>query len=221
MVNRPSPSRDRILRFLLGHASSQFRKNALHADLTGSLYDLAAKTGVAFSWVHATLRELENAHWVQPGTLHVTQPTEIYQWWREHRTKPKIHGFQVADMRGTARALTKRGIPNAITTYVAENAYQSHLFPRRLDTYVRNEHLVKARHILVHELDAQIGGVNFRLFTGDDNVVDEVRLEGPPWRDYAPFPQVILDLFDERGSPAEAAELLISKAYPYAHPSLP
>lgn len=221
MVRRPSPSRDRVLRFVLGHDSAKFRRNALHASLTGSIYDLAAKTNVAFSWVHATVRELETAGWLKPGTLHVTHPLEIYQWWRQHRTRPKIHGFQVADPRATARALNDRGIPNAITTYYAENAHQGHLFPRRVDTYVRNEHLVKAKHVLVHELDAQLGGVNFRLFTGDDNVVDEVRMEGPPWRDFAPLPQVILDLFDERGSAAEAAELLIAKAYPYAKPSVP
>lgn len=222
---RPSPARDRILRYLLASCASERVSIPAPAGLPlPSLYKLADRAGVAFSWVHKTVGELADRGWVHTdGRIEVTDPTAVFAWWRENRTVPKVHGFHVANVRTTAAALFREHqIPHAITTYYAENAYQGHLFARRLDTYVRADDLERARAALL-ELGGQLGGTTFRLLTGDDAILDEVVLvgKGPTELRYAPVPQVILDLMTEGGSAREAADLLLQRAYPHAHPRLP
>lgn len=131
-------------------------------------------------------------------------------------------GFHVSDPRATSAALAEHGVPNALSTYYAENAYQGHLFPRRGDAYVREADVARAKQILLTELDAQLGGSNFRLLASDDHILDETVTIGPPLiaTTYAPFPQVVVDLIEEGGSAREAADMLIQKAYPHAHAHL-
>lgn len=220
---RPSPARDRILRFLLASRAKNVPASIPAALPLTSLYQLAERTGVAFSWVHKVVRELQREGWVHTdGRIEVTDPSAVFAWWRENRTEPKAHGFHVADPLTTAaRLLHEHQVPHATTTYYAENAYQGHLFPRRLDAYVREDALARAR-VAVVELGGQLGGTNFRLLTGDDAILDEVVPigQGPAELRYAPVPQVILDLLTEGGSAREAADLLIQRAYPHAHTRL-
>lgn len=220
---RPSPTRDRILRLLLASSARNVPNPPQAARPLPSLYQLAARSGASFPWVHEVVTELVNRGWVQTGgRIEVTDPVAIFGWWRENRTEPKVHGFHVADPLTTAAELFReRKIPHAITTYYAENAYQGHLFPRRFDAYVRDEDLARARAAVI-ELGGQLGGTNFRLWTGDDEVLEEAVFigEGPTQLRYAPVSQVILDLITESGSAREAADLLIQRAYPHAHTRL-
>lgn len=222
---KPSPTRDRILRFLLGSHAAGFQLPESYAAKVTTRYELSARAGAAHNWVYSTLAPLQLKHWVSvtpDDGLHVLDAPAIYAWWKEVRTKPTVNGLQVADPRGAAQALLRKGFPIAITTYYAENAYQGHLFPRRLDAYVRSKDIQAARRFLVEELDAKIGGVNFRLLTGDDPLLDEtIRIEREAEQlAYASLPQVIVDLMTEGGSCGEAAEMLIQKAYPHAQPRL-
>lgn len=221
-----STSRDRILRFLLdinrhsrqSHHPRRFGRAApdrLALRRDSPRIQLAYATGVAFSWVYEVLDEFAAHGWVDRAhPLHVTDPAAIFEWWKPHRTPLKINGFQAKDPQLMASQLNEQGIPNAVTTYYAENRSHGHLFPRRLDTYVRLDRLPKARQAII-DLGGQLGGTNFRLFTGDDAVVDE-RQPGPPGLmhlEYAPVPQVILDLYTEGGSAAEAADLMVKQEF--------
>lgn len=220
---RPSPGRDRIARYLLGASARNVLLPSAYAAPIRSAHELAQRTGIARSWVYMAIETFEERGWLRGGgALKVTNPRAVYAWWKENRTPLDVHSFHVSDPRPAAASLQSRGIETALTTYYAENAYQGHLFPRRGDAYVRRKDVAEARRLLVGELGAQLGGSNFRLLTGDDGVLDEgVHVgEGRARTNYAPFPQVVLDLLTEGGSAAEAADLLIQKAYSYANPRL-
>lgn len=219
---RPSAGRDRILRHLLGSSALNVPLPKAYGRVQ-SAHELAKRTGVSRSWVYATIEDLSSHGWLRTvDSIEPLNPRAIFAWWKANRTELKVHSFHVADPKLALAELQRRGVETAITTYYAENIMQGHLFPRRGDCYVRAADLQKARTILVEEIDAQLGGTNLRLLVGDDGVLDEdVHIgEGNARVDYAPFPQVVLDLLTEGGSAAEAADMLIQKAYPYAKPSL-
>lgn len=220
---RPNPTRDRILRLLLASSARNVPNPPQEARPLPSLYQLAARSGASFPWVHEVVTDLADRGWVRTGgRIEAVDAAALFDWWRGNRTKPKVRGFHVGDPRATAsRLLHERQVPHAITTYYAENAYQGHLFPRRFDAYVRDDDLERARAAVV-ELGGQLGGTNFRLLTGDDAILDEAVVIGQPPAElrYAPVPQVILDLITEGGSAREAADLLIQRAYPHAHTRL-
>lgn len=226
---RPSPARDRIVRFLLIRAIDPERiphpslatitKAAQEAE---SLYALAKSTRVSFPWVHEVVTDLKNRGWIgSKDPLHVTNVAALYDWWKHHKTPVQTHNFYAADPASLIRDLLEQDLPYAVTTYHAENFWQSHLFPRRIDAYVRTGDLTAIKSYLVSH-GAQIGGTNLRLWTGDDQVVEE-RFSAKPINDQlllAPLPQVIVDLLREGGSAGEAGELLIQRGYPHAHAPL-
>lgn len=180
---------------------------------------LAQVTGVVFSWVYEILDELQARGITSPSNpLQVADAAAAFAWWAENRTVPTVSSFHVADPLPLASRLLSDGqVPNALTTYYAENRYQGHLFPRRLDAYVRLDQLHTARQVVL-DAGGQLGGTNFRLFAGDDGILEERVLHesGPLRLAYAPIPQVILDLIHEGGSAREAADLMINREFPHA-----
>lgn len=223
---KPSPTRDRILRTLLYSAAKNVPGPAQALRPLPSLYQLADRTGASFAWVHETVTGWIQKGWVEThGQLEVLDPVALYEWWGKHRTTPEVHSFHASDpQEAIADLRTEHGVASVITSYYAENAYQGHLFPRRMDAYIRETDLPHAREGLV-ELGAQLGGTNLRLLTGDDAIVDEAVVVGEEQAPtvetrYAPLPQVVLDLITEGGSAREAADLLIERAYPHANASL-
>jgi hypothetical protein len=220
---RSGHARERIVRYLLGMSARNVPRPAAYEAPPESLYALAKRTDVTFSWVHKVVKELEARKWVRVAhRIDVAKPTEVFEWWAASRTLPERVGFHVRDPKAASAALRELGVPNALTTYYAENAYQGHLFPRRGDAYVRHADVPRAKEILLTQLDAQLGGTNFRLLAGDDHLLDETVTIGSPKTavPYAPFPQVVADLIEEGGSAREAADMLIQKAYPHAHAHL-
>lgn len=219
---RPGWERDRLVRTLLTlNARNVARPPSLRLVPRDTLYRFAAETGIAFSWVHKTIEFLRSQGWMdREQTLRVREALPVYEWWLQNRGEPRVESFSVQDpLQMAARLLHKNRIPNAITTYYAENFYQKHLFPTRLDTYVSLDHVHVARKAVI-AAGGLLGGTNFRLFRDDSRVVDDkvsVGL-GPARLDYAPVAQVILDLMWERGSAREAAEMMLEAAYPDARP---
>jgi hypothetical protein len=183
-----------------------------------SINQLAEGSEASFAWVHEIVTDLASRGWVDTHDgVEVTDPVKVFEWWADNRTEPEAKTFHVPDPGRTAEEfLNEMGIDHAVTTYYAEDALQGHLYPRRLDTYVREDELARAQEAVV-ELGGSLGGTNFRLLTGDDSVIDEA-VVGPGSREilYAPLPQVIVDLINEGGSAREAADLLIERAYPDA-----
>lgn len=235
-MGRPSPTRDRILRLLLGTAMDSTRvpvpTQKTRRFVPDTIRDLAQYVPPeadqaeprSYAWVHEVVSEFVDAGWVtRRPRLEVVDPAAVFEWWSENRTRPKHHSFHLADPMPVLEAMLRRhpGAPSVITTYYAEQAFQGHLFPRRMDAYICEADLDHAKRVIIDE-GGQLGGTNFRLWTGDDGIVDEPYFaqEGVTWPRYAPLPQVILDLMTEGGSAREAADMLLQRAYPHANASL-
>lgn len=221
---RPPLGRDRLLRVLLGSTVRHFPIPPAYRDANRSLYELSKRTGTAFSWVHRTVRQFEDEGWVRraPDGFVIDQPPALFAWWKKHRTPPKVHSLFLANPLLAVPALSAKGIPAAFTTYYAENAVQGHLFPHRGDIYVPAQSLKKALAVLTEDLDGLIGGTNLKLRLDYDSILQE-SIEygkGPTALRVVPLPQLILDLLTEGASAGEAAEMLIARAYPHAHPRL-
>jgi hypothetical protein len=213
---RPATARDRILRYLLGGQLGPHHRGCYGP--VDSMYALWKASGVpSFASVHETIGLLIEAGLVDAEEpTRINYPPSVYCWWAGERARPKVHSLHVSSPTEAAAALDEAGIPNAATTYYAENAWASHLFPRRFDTYVKAHDVARARKVLL-DRGAQLGGTNFRLLTSDGHLLQEADACRPlyPGTPYllAPLPQVIVDLLQERGSPVEAAEMLLEKLY--------
>ena len=213
---RPPTARDRILRYLLGGQLGPHHRGCYGP--VDSMYALWKASGVpSFASVHATIGLLIEAGLVDADDpTRIKHPPSVYRWWAGEKARPKAHSFHVSSPVDAAAALEAAQIPNAVTTYYAENAWASHLFPRRFDTYVKAHDVARARQVLLQH-GAQLGGTNFRLLATDAHLMKEAdacrrHYPATPYR-LAPLPQVIVDLLQERGSPVEAAELLMEKLY--------
>lgn len=170
----------------------------------------------SFNSVNQTIKAQEHEGLLEPGSLNIRNPPAVYRWWAGERPVPRASSFHVSSPQDAVAALEAAGVDSAATTYYAENAWLRHVFPRRLDAYVRAHEVAKARKILL-DFGAQLGGTNFRILPCDDHLIEEAkqcreRYPGTPYQ-LAPLPQVIVDLLQERGSPVEAAELLLEKLY--------
>lgn len=210
-MSRPSPARDRILRTLL---SSNARGVPRKGEAIHSMYALAQRSGASFPWVHEVTKGLIDQGWIDED-LQIKDAAAVFAWWRDNTIKPTIKSFHVPDPASTIEALaTDTVFPYAITTYYAENRLQGHLFPRRMDAYIRKSDLPHAKKALLDH-GAQLGGTNFRFWIRDDALLDEAFevSQGPARLRYAPVAQVILDLMFEGGSAGEAADMLIERSY--------
>ena len=210
---RPSPARDRVLRTLLS-------ASARNAPRTGppqfhSLYSLASYCEVSYPWVHELASTLTSLGFLEQGTLRVKNAKALFSWWKENSPKPTIHSFHAPDPKlALLKAASLAKAPVAITTYYAENAFQGHLFPRRMDAYARPQDFALLRTTLLTQ-GAQLGGTNLRIWIRDDHLPIERIHIGPAnlGLQYAPVAQVILDLYLEGGSASEAADMLVETAY--------
>lgn len=214
-MGRPSPARDRVLRTLMSSTARNLPRAAGTPPIT-SLYSLAQQTGVSFPWVHQVAHDLAAQGFLElQPRLRIKDAPGLYAWWRENSSKPAIARFHAAEpMAVLQRAAAVAGACYALTTYHAENKMQGHLFPRRVDAYIRVADLPAMRAALLGA-GAQLGGSNLRLWMRDDHLPHEAIRGGTPvaplW--YAPPAQVILDLYVEGGSAAEAADMLVRTAY--------
>ncbi|MEK6975293.1 MAG: hypothetical protein AABY18_03010 [Candidatus Thermoplasmatota archaeon] len=212
---RPSPARDRVLRTLLTAAAKNMPRQAGRPKVT-SLYSLAQLSGASFPWVHEIMHGLAADGFVElQPELRVKDAAGLFAWWRKNSVKPEIKSFHVPDpIAELASIASKAKAAYAITTYYAENRFQAHLFPRRLDVYIRPQDL-KSMRVALLASGAQLGGTNFRLWIRDEHLPGESFTigTGKAALSYAPVAQVILDLYLEGASAAEAADMLVEKSY--------
>jgi len=104
------------------------------------------------------------------------------------------------------RFLRKTKLPYALTTYQAENMVQHHLFPSRIDMYIKEEDLQAWHSLLLQE--GLYGKGNVRMIVAEEHTFyGKRKLDG---LSVVSLPQLIIDLFTEGGPAAEAAEMLVS-----------
>ena len=105
------------------------------------------------------------------------------------------------------KLLKKVKLPYVLTTYQAENLMQYHLFPTRIDLYIKQEDRQKWHALLMKE--GLYGKGNVRIMVADDHIgYGRRKIKG---LFVVALPQLIIDLFAEGGPAAEAAEMLLAK----------
>lgn len=180
--------RERILRVLLSEPVLSKNKLAQLADCTRQ-------------WVILFLKELEKRRLVK-GTK-VLSPQKLIDYWLSIHKKPKKYREYL--LKEPEAILKKNELPYAITTYVAENLVQHHLFPSRYDLYIREEDLQKWHSLLTK--NGLYGKGNVRIIITEEHTAYKKRKLNNLW--IVCLPQLIIDLLIEGGPCEEAAEMLL------------
>jgi hypothetical protein len=183
--------RERIIRVLL-NSSGALSKN-----------ELSKLSGCSRQWVIIFLKELSKKR-LMKGT-HVPDKRKMMDYWLGISRKPvNSRSYMVKEPLG---ALKKSRLDYALTTYQAENLVQHHLFPSRIDLYVREEDLDKWHGVMTG--NGLVGGGNVRLIVADDHVMyGKMVVNG---LSVVSLPQLVLDLMREGGPCQEAAGMLMGR----------
>lgn len=166
-----------------------------------SKYRLAKLASASFSWTHEFLAKLEKRKLVKKTI--VIDAEGLIKYWLSFSKRPKHREY----MLQKPLDLLKGEIPEyAITTYYAENLVQKHLFPSRLDIYVRDEDLEKWHAKAMGK--GLYGKGNIRLLISNGQMFKAQKV-----KDYSivSLPQLIIDLKMEGGPAEEAAQMLIKR----------
>lgn len=183
--------RERILRALLSS------KEAL------SKSELSKRVECSRQWVILFLRELEKKGLVK-GNL-PTGRKKLMQYWISISKKPKKYrSYMVKD---PLELLKKTEMEYALTTYQAENIVQHHLFPSRVDLYVKKSDL-DSWHSLMTK-NGMYGKGNVRIIIADERTMYGKRIING--LSIVSMPQLIVDLANEGGPCKEAAEMLMKR----------
>lgn len=167
-----------------------------------SKYKIAKLAKTSFSWTHDVLKELEKKKLIKKTK--VTNFKKLLDYWLKIHKKPKARTYSIQD---PIRLLKKAELDYALTTYMAENLVQHYLFPSRVDIYIKEKDLKKWHTLLCKE--GLYGGGNFKIFIDDEHVF--YNKQTIKSLKVVSIPQLIIDLFVEGGTCAEAAEMLLER----------
>jgi hypothetical protein len=171
-----------------------------HPDGTLSRYKIMQRAKVSKGWAYDYFDQLESKGFIREST--VTDPEGLYHHWLETRIEP--NAVRVSFQQPLTQ-IREADLNYAITTYEAEQVHQGFLFSSSTDLYVREEDIPTWLDII--EEKGLIGGGNTEFRATDEHVfynaqtIDDVTTVS--------IPQLIVDLLDEDGPAAEAANRLI------------
>jgi len=190
MIRRGN-KKERMIRVLL---------NAPEGTL--SKYRIAKLAECSFAWTHEYLKELES-HDVIEDTL-VKNYEGLFKIWLDIKGKPRKREYLI---KKPLETLEEVALEYALTTYQAENLVQNYLFPSRIDLYIKesDEPLWNAKL----SLEGLLGRGNVRILVYDEHVFYHSFMKKHYW--VVSLPQLIVDLYDEGGVCAEAADHLFKK----------
>ena len=185
-----------------------FKKERLHRVLLNhpngdrSRYEIANEADVSSSWAYEYFDQLAEAGIVEETK--VRDPPTLYQRWRETRVEP--NAVQVSLQQPLDR-IQETGLDYALTTDEAEQVHQGFLFPSTTALYVREADIDKWLEVV--EEEGFVGGGNTELRATDEHVFYNVQtMDGVTT---VSIPQLIVDLLDEDGPAAEAADRLMTR----------
>lgn len=185
-----------------------FKKERLHRVLLNrpdgerSRYEIAKQAEVSSSWAYEYLARLAEEGIVEDTA--VIDPPALYERWRETRIEP--NAVRVSLQQPLDR-IRDAGLDYALTIDAAEQLHQGFLFPSTTALYVREDDI--EAWLTMVEAEGFVGGGNTELRATDEHVfynvqtVDEVTTVS--------VPQLIVDLFEEGGPAAEAADRLLTR----------
>ncbi|MEK6948732.1 MAG: hypothetical protein AABX13_04670 [Nanoarchaeota archaeon] len=183
--------RERILRVLLTE-SKLLSKN-----------ELSKRANCTRQWVILFLRELEKKKIIKKTA--VVDPAGLVKYWLTIHQKPKKYREYM--VKEPLKLLKKAKLDYALTTYQAENVVQHHLFPSRIDVYIKEDDLQTWHSLLLKE--GLYGKGNVRVIITEEHIFYGKRKLNGLFT--VSLPQLIIDLLTEGGPAAEAAEMLLPK----------
>ena len=183
--------RERIIRVLLAESKS-LSKN-----------ELSKRANCTRQWIILFLRELEKNKLVKETK--VVNPAGLIKFWLTIHKKPKKYREYI--IKEPLKLLKKIKLDYALTTYQAENIVQHHLFPSRIDIYIKEEDFQTWHSLLMKE--GLYGKGNVRTIVTEEHIFyGKRKLNG---LSVVSLPQIIIDLFAEGGPAAEAAQMLLAQ----------
>lgn len=183
--------RERILRVLLSEPK-HLSKN-----------ELSKRAGCTRQWIILFLKELEKKGFVK-GTK-VKDKKKLIKYWLSIHKKPKKYKEYM--IKEPLKVLRNIKLDYALTTYQAENIIQHHLFPSRIDIYIKESDFQKWHGFLLN--NGLYGKGNVRIIIEDEHVMYGKRKLNNLF--VVSLPQLLIDLFVESGPCEEAAEMLMRK----------
>src|SRR3989338_9441188 len=164
--------RERILRVLL-NSKEVLSKNSL-----------AKQAECSRQWVILFLRSLKKKKLIEP-----IDRKKLLQYWIGISKKPKT--FRCYMVKSPLELLKKTKLDYALTTYQAENIVQHHLFPSRIDIYIKEEDFQTWHSLLMKE--GLYGKGNVRTIVTEEHIFyGKRKLNG---LSVVSLPQIIIDLF--------------------------
>ena len=183
--------RERIIRVLLAESKS-LSKN-----------ELSKRANCTRQWIILFLRELEKNKLVKETK--VVNPAGLIKFWLTIHKKPKKYREYM--IKEPLKLLKKIKLDYALTTYQAENIVQHHLFPSRIDIYIKEEDFQTWHSLLMKE--GLYGKGNVRTIVTEEHIFyGKRKLNG---LSVVSLPQILIDLFAEGGPAAEAAQMLLAQ----------
>jgi len=193
LLEKPARKRgykkERLHRVLLNHPDGEL-----------SRYEITKRANVSKGWGYDYFDQLESKGFIQDAN--VIDPDGLYHHWLETRVEP--NAVRVSFQQPLTQ-IREAGLEYALTTYEAEQVHQGFLFSSSTDLYVREDDIPTWLDII--EENGLIGGGNTEFRATDEHVfynaqaLDDVTTVS--------IPQLIVDLLDEDGPAAEAANRLI------------
>lgn len=191
MVEKRGLVRERVLRVLLNDPGGELTQ-----------YKVAKQAEGAFSWVHDLLKWMDKDNLIK-GTK-VRDFKRLFHLWADWQVRPERKEYM---LKKPLEVLKSTKLQYALTTYQAENLVQSHLFPSRVDFYIKAEDRTKWHNVLTEE--GLVGKGNTRLLIADEHVFYGSKVING--FNVVSIPQLIVDLLNEGGVCVEAAEKLMER----------
>ncbi len=168
-----------------------------------SKYKIAKETETNISWTVTLLRKLEEKKLIQ-GTK-ILSLDKLIAYYLSFKQKEKFFDFHLPQAEEYLRQTHRT---YALTTYAAENLKSHHLFPFRIDVYIKEEDLEKWKKELFQK--GLVGKGNLRLIIVSDTYIFKFtqKIQG---LFVVSVPLLLISLKKEGGVCLEAYTYLVKK----------
>jgi hypothetical protein len=192
----PSPYGDKVERIY---------RVLLSRSLNGpTWYRIAKEADVGYGWAHRVLKGLEGDGIIKGREL--KDPRALFARWAARKDRRVYRDYHVQDPAAVLREV-KMGY--ALTGYFAENLVGHYVFPRYHEFYVHGKDATDWHSLLSKK--GYVGKGNVQVLLADEHVFfEDSVVEGWP---VVSIQQLIVDLYRTGAECAEAAELLVGRAY--------
>jgi hypothetical protein len=186
-----------------GDKQERILRVLLDSKIALSKNEISKRTGCTRQWIILFLKELGNKDLVE--STKVKQPRKLFEYWLRIHKKPKKYREYM--VKGPLDLLKAAKMDYAATTYIAENIVQHHLFPSRIDIYIKSQYMESWHKLMTKS--GLYGKGNVRIIISDEHTMYNKRKLGNIF--VVCLPQLIIDLFAEGGPCSEAAEMLLRR----------